>query len=886
MPNRLSAVTLAVSLLLSPVPLSSQAEAGSGMSVSSSDLIEVEAAPEDNSIELEGPRHQIEYVDESTEDKADYIALFSHVYSESITVPLYYVAVQVSHQMEVLHVVNPSVGGMPPTWEPAPVELEIPEGGFVLLAHDDSYATKGYKKFLAENFRIGDTIKLRKNGEIISLENLIANGPKPSIQLDQDSMLTVTEETVDISGTVSHSTSEDVLTVGESEVVLNAADGRFETSLQLDEGVNYIDIVLRRDGEDITKTSMAIYYKQNEQTEADEVLLWIEQGPNAHKFQSGEDIRLMLEKAKDTGITGVILDVKGYEGFASYQQSDMTNRPYVSEMSGPNRGGANPDLDLLAEFVKYGHELGLTVHAAVNVFAEGSMFENAVLDDHPEWEERVYRPEDQGAIVPIRQSQAQNKVVAFVNPAHEQVRQYQLDTFEEILKNYDVDGINLDRGRYDNYFADFSETSKVQFAAYLAERGKELEKWPDDVYRLEYDANGQAKRIEGQHYLEWWAYRAEVIKSFTDELRLIVDRYSEIKGKKIQMSSYVGSWYESMYVHGINWASPDFRYDERLGFTEDRIYTEDYYTTGYLRNLDFLMIGTYQSTAREIQRYMTLGNILTQNEIPLYASIALSNVQDPSLQREVFQAVQEQTDGMMLFDYSLIHFDMIKAALRNEVYVKPYQLGISVPGNPEQFIEGTYLNVNRNEGDLNVYTRSFGPSTGTSRWGVEIAVDENGTVIETANREQAKEWDWGTVEDNDLPIPDGGFVISAADEPGDRDNRQKVANHFALGDEVRAALLSGHLDDDGITVNHHQYELEGTVEVIGYGQQLKVLINGKKAKLNGNRANENGQKLPVGEPIVFKDKIKLADGDNSVTITVYVDGRKTNEYTLHIRLAQ
>lgn len=848
-------------------------------------LVEVEAEPVDDSIELEGPRHPISYIDESIEGKADYIALFSYLYGEQITIPRYYVAVQVNAQNEVLHVVNPSINGAPPAWEPAPVELAIPEGGFVLMAHDDSYANKGIKKYLATYFQVGDVIKLRKDGQVTALTDLISDGPKPSIQTDQLSMFTVNEPSVTLSGSVTRfdPLQGDVLTVGGESVPVDTT-GAYQIQVSLEQGVNYIDAVLERDGESIVKASSIVYYKPGPVTTDEEVLMWVDQASNAHKFQSSEDILTMLEKAAASGVTGVILDVKGYEGFASYQQNDLTGRPYVSNMSGPARGGANPDLDLLEEFVKHGHSLGLTVHAAVNVFAEGSMYENAVLDDHPEWEEMVYRPQDHGEIVPIRQSAAPNKIVAFVNPAHDEVRQYQLDTFEEIMKNYDVDGINLDRGRYDNDFADFSETTRVKFAAYLAERGKTLEAWPGDVYKLEFDANGQATRVEGQHYLDWWAFRAETITSFTEELRVIVDEYSALKGKDIKVSTYVGSWYQTMYVHGINWASPDFRYDERLGFAEDRIYTEDYYSTGYTGNLDFIMIGTYQSTEAEIEKYMTLGNILTRGDIPLYASVALANIQEPELQRQVFQSMKQKTDGMMLFDYSQVNFDMIKAALNDEVYVKPYQLGISIPGEPEQFIEADYYNVNRNENNINVYDEGFGPSAGTNQWGVEMAVDGSGIVMDTANKQQAMNWNWAGVEENDTAIPDGGFVISAADPSGVRVKRQLVANAYSVGDAVRAALLEGHLAYNETRVNVSQLELAGTVTVLGYGEQLDVRINGKKAKLDGNRADGNGQKLDLRESIPFFDKVELEQGVNEIMITVYVDGMKTNEKTISVTL--
>lgn len=864
MAKRFASVFMAACLLLALLPF----YGGGRAQAAEADVIEVEAAPADGSIVLEGPRKPIDYINRDLAGLNNFIALFSESYSDTVTVPKFAVAVQVDASFRVLKVVNPSINGATPVWEPNPVDLPVPAGGFVLLAQDDSYASRGFKKFLATNFKIGDTIKLRKNGEVVALADIIPSVSTAAVRITSPLMQTTLTGAATVAGSVVNYTYGQgySLSAGGTPVAI-AADGSFSQSVALTAGTNYIDVVLSQDGREIDRKSVIVYWKTNVSNAPKEVLLWVDQGTNAKNLTTSDSVLRLLTKAKEAGVTGVVFDVKGYEGFASYKKNDLTGRPYVSNMTGPNRAGANPDLDLLEEFIKHGHALGLKIHAAMNVFAEGSMDENAVLDAHPDWEERVYRAEDNGAIVPIRQSAAPNKVVAFVNPANDEVREYQLKSFEEVIKNYDVDGINLDRGRYDSDFADFSEQSREKFAQYLQARGKTLGAWPDDVYKIVRDANGQARRVEGPHYIDWWAFRASTIESFTRELRGIVDSYSALKGKRILMSTYVGSWYDTLYMNGINWASPDFRYDPRLGFAESRIYTDDYYKTGYIRNLDFIMIGTYQSTQAEIEKYATLGNILTRNEIPMYASIALADIAEPELQRSVFQSALSSTDGLMLFEYSLANFDIIKASLENRTYVKTYQLGISKPADPNSFIEGTYLDVNRNENNLNVFTRNFGTHTNTSTYGVEISVDGQGKVSDTRNKQQAINWVWSPIQPNNSPIPEGGFVISAMDPSGVRTLRQLVANTYSIGDTVRAAVLRGFLDYDGKTFSGKKAEITGTVEVLGYGKDVQVLINGKKAKVDKKTH-------------AFSDKVKIEPGENTFKIEVFVDGWKTNEKTV------
>ncbi|MCU6339419.1 hypothetical protein KW823_23160, partial [Enterobacter quasiroggenkampii] len=199
------------------------------------------------------------------------------------------------------------------------------------------------------------------------------------------------------------------------------------------------------------------------------------------------------------------------------------------------------------------------------------------------------------------------------NPSDDEVRAYQLKTFEEVIKNYDVDGVVHDRGRYDNETADFSDVTRIKFEQFLQARGKQLKNWPADIYRYE-----QNVRVYGPLIQDWWEFRSGTIKSFFAEVKSLVDSYEASSGRTIQVSSYVGSWYETYYLNGVNWGSRNFRYDERLGLPDKSVYTPEYYDTGYIEYLDFLMIGAYQTTSKEVKKYITLGNIVTNGEIPLY----------------------------------------------------------------------------------------------------------------------------------------------------------------------------------------------------------------------------------------------------------------------------
>lgn len=823
--------------------------------------VEVEAAPEDITVNIEGPRKKIDYIDQNITGIDNIIALFTRESGNTITIPKNNVAVQVGADSKVMLVVNPaSSGGGAPNWT-GPTELTIPQGGYVLYAQDTSYANNDIKRFLATKFKVGDVIKLRKNGQVVPVTELMSGRVK--LTLDNYQMVTSTKSQELISGNISDAgglAGVQLLINGTSVPV--AADGTFSYSYSLQSGINYVNVKVMKNGAENTSRDLVIFSRPGF-TSNKGVILWVDQAANARKFQTSEHVYEFLKKAKDNGVTEVVFDVKGVEGYASYKKNDLTGRPYVSEITAPAKAGANPDLDLLEEFITHGHALGLKIHAAINVFAEGSIASNeyAVLDDHLDWEERIYVPENNGQIKRVRES-AKQGLVAFVNPSNDEVRQYELKTFEEVIKNYDVDGVVHDRGRYDNESADFSDLTRAKFETFLQAKGKQLQNWPADVFSY----NGTT-RVNGPLIQEWWEFRSGTIKSFFGEVKSLVDSYEASTGRTIQASAYVGSWYETYYLNGVNWGSPNFRFDTRLGLKDEYVYTPGYYQTGYIEYIDFLMIGAYQTTGQEVEKYITLGNIVTNGEIPLYAGIALTNVQAPELQREVFQSGLANTNGLMLFDASQINWPIASAALKNQVYVKDYQVGFSLPGKPGQFLEGNFHNINLIEGNINAYTDSFGYSTGTSRFGVEVVVGADGTVSKVLNRNQAINWSWGSPEENNSVIPADGFVISTLDPSGTRTKRQLVANAYKAGDTVRGALLSGYLPYEGLKTADSQIAVKGNVDVLGKGT-AQVQVAGKAAAVSS-----------TGD---FQATVPLVVGANSVTMAVYVDGYKTNEKTVQI----
>lgn len=640
-------------------------------------VITVEAPSADPTLVVRGPEKAIHQVNNSAWTKMDNsLFLFTSSYGgHVVSTKSIYTAIQVDKDFKVTAVVNGETGrGERPAYRDK-LNLSVPPGGFVLVASDDNYAEKGFKRFVAEHFRMGDVIKLRINGEVASLERIVAVGNQtvqPGIELDDDFLITVIGNKQTVNGRITNCNAKSkykllAVAEGQTTVIRHNGKGKFSFSLRLSPGTNYFDIRLWADGREIATQPLIIYSKEADKQHS-ELVMWVEQFPNAKVLTSDEAVTDMVAKIKNAGFTSIGLDVKGPEGYVSYRKNDLSGSPYFTATRNPDKKMPDNGLDLLESVIREAHKAGLKVYASFNFFTEGNITVNdyAILKQYKDWEEIVQRPEDKGKLLKITESArgkeaAQGKLLAlaFVNPSNVEVQDFQLSRVEEVLKNYDIDGVILDRCRYDNLYADFSHVTRNAFEDYLMKENKTLESFPADAFRI--DKSGAM--VKGKYYKEWLTFRSETIARFTDRMRALVNIYKEKKNPELKMAAYVGSWYEVYYQNGVNWASDDFQYNDRLGFPESEIYGEAYNKTSYLKNIDFLMIGTYYKTAKEVNRYITLGNILTNGQAPVLGSMSLPDLKVEE-QGEVFKASVENSSGLMIFDYCYVDWPVFMKQMK------------------------------------------------------------------------------------------------------------------------------------------------------------------------------------------------------------------------------
>lgn len=317
-------------------------------------------------------------------------------------------------------------------------------------------------------------------------------------------------------------------------------------------------------------------------------MLWFDATANFERFSYLDSIQYYLDRTKALGFTDVVVDVKPITGEVLYPSSFA---PEMKEWKGFERPS---ELDFFNTFIKEAKKRDLVVHASVNVFVAGHNYfdRGIVYTDKPEWQSLNYT--DSG-FVPI--TQLKHKYSAMTNPANPVVQEYELSIIKEIVANYNIDGIILDRVRYDAIQADFSELSKSLFENYI---DAEVIRYPQDIYEWIKDDEGNPVRKDGKFFKQWIEWRASIIYDFIKKAR------EEVKNinPNIIYGDYTGAWYPVYFELGVNWASRNYDPSKEYEWA-----TENYKNFGYAELLDLYTTGCYffEVTKEEVE----LANIET-----------------------------------------------------------------------------------------------------------------------------------------------------------------------------------------------------------------------------------------------------------------------------------
>lgn len=322
--------------------------------------------------------------------------------------------------------------------------------------------------------------------------------------------------------------------------------------------------------------------------------VWIDASANFQYFANDRNrIISDMQKIKNAGFTDVIVDVRPTEGTVLFKSSVF---PEAKRLAAWVDGKykfveRTEDFDYLQTFIDAGKDVGLRVNAAINTFvcgysglyglqSEGPVFSGKIPQN---WVSYHY---DNGTIKSSLESDSSHPTV-FMNPANEDVRNYMLDLIGELASYKDLDGIILDRCRYDDYNlqSDYSDESRAAFELY---NGGKVASWPADVL-IPTNSSGLISGALTPLQRKWLSFRVKTIHDFVEAA---ADKVHGINAK-IRFGCYVGAWYSTYYQSGVNWASPKFNPKSQYSWGPDA----DYMKYGYADHCDFMMLGCYAGTS-------------------------------------------------------------------------------------------------------------------------------------------------------------------------------------------------------------------------------------------------------------------------------------------------
>lgn len=318
--------------------------------------------------------------------------------------------------------------------------------------------------------------------------------------------------------------------------------------------------------------------------------IWVDAAANFPDFaNSKENILRDLTLAKNAGFTNVVVDVRGTTGDVLFKTDVVDQVKWLGAWmpGGYTKIERTATWDYLQAFIDAGHSLGLKIHAGVNTMvggnttslgSEGILFRDANKKD---WATQLLTTS--GIVNTLDKSGSGAK---FFNPVNENVQSYLLDMLEDLAAYKELDGIILDRGRFDDLDSDFSPYTKKKFEEYL---GYSIPNFPKDVMTAGTTA-GSLPATLPPYFKQWLEFRAKTIHDFMEKARTRV----KATNKDIQFGVYVGGWYSTYYNVGVNWASP--KYNTAAAYPAWA--TAKYQNYGYADHMDVILIGAYASPTR------------------------------------------------------------------------------------------------------------------------------------------------------------------------------------------------------------------------------------------------------------------------------------------------
>ncbi len=332
-------------------------------------------------------------------------------------------------------------------------------------------------------------------------------------------------------------------------------------------------------------------WDEDDEVEVKPRYIWVDAAANFPDFaNSKENIIRDLKLAKESGFSDIVVDVRPTSGDVLYKTSHCEQVKWLGAWtdSGFKKFERTVTWDYLETFIEEGHKLDLKIHAGFNTFPGGhknSLGEQGILfRDSKKAATWATQLNIVGGIQSIMT--ASDYSTKFFNPVYPEVQEYLFSLLVDLAKNYpNLDGIILDRGRFDGFTSDFSPYTRSAFEDYI---GKEVENFPVDILPVNHKVN--VPNPVPKYFKQWVEFRAKTIHDFMTEARKRIKAVNS----DVLYGVYVGGWYGSYYDVGVNWASPSYN----VSVNYPSWATLQYQNFGYADQMDHMLIGAYASPGK------------------------------------------------------------------------------------------------------------------------------------------------------------------------------------------------------------------------------------------------------------------------------------------------
>ena len=315
--------------------------------------------------------------------------------------------------------------------------------------------------------------------------------------------------------------------------------------------------------------------------------------------------------------------------------------------------------DYLAAFIEAGHAAGLRVNAGINTMVGGyhsAIGDVGMLYDHPE--RKSWGAMDNLAAGLTNTMDDADTGPRFLDPANADVQAFLLTLLGELAGYEGLDGIVLDRCRYDDYNLDagYTDAAKGAFTTYL---GDEPSVWP-------VMPKGQTNVSSNPTTLQrnWLTFRCKVIHDF---IAAAASKVHEVN-KDVRFGVYVGAWFSEYYRSGVNWTSE--KYDLKKNESTYKWVPTGYQKTGFADLLDFIFLGAYAgkdsihgNTEWTMEGFAKLGAKRLCGVVPFAAGPDIGNAtgfengKQEALLPDIVTTMLSACDGGM-FIFDLCHIRM------------------------------------------------------------------------------------------------------------------------------------------------------------------------------------------------------------------------------------